>query len=260
MTDTESEGQRTVRAQLRSLERIYEKCSKGEYSVEPASALALDHERLPTLRVKDSVDRALHHSLDNVLGINQVLFAGGGLQHYAPFTMVRAALETAATAVWLLQPPNRETRLERRAAIEFNDNKESEAALRAAGVSDLTSTDRRRTLANKVLVSSSINAKKCKWPMYSGIIQEVDPDKGTQLSAELAWRACSGMAHGKFWAFQMLTDRQNVRTSEDGLMQAEFAPSWHSLAIVLGVTGVMIKMADRLYDERRTAFMLLANR
>ena len=74
-------------------------------------------------------------------------------------------------------------------------------------------------------------------------------------STELAWRACSGMSHGKFWSFQMFAAESNRRDTGNGAIQADFKPSYHGLAIVLEVVVRTVHRADSLYDERRKAIL-----
>lgn len=245
-------GRRTTSRLLRLLGPIEDKRTNAGYTIHPHSSLALDHERMPGLQVGHSVDRALHHSLDCLWGLDQLLKKTGP-QHYAPYLLIRGALESAATAVWLLNPDERTTRLQRRVAIEVDNTKEASKAIAAAGRDD--DLDSWESGMNALLDEAGLTLKNCQWKGYGAVVREIDDAPKTVKSTELAWRACSGMSHGKFWSFQMFAAESNRREASDGAFQADFAPSYHGLAIVLDVVVRTVHRADSLYDQRRKAIL-----
>jgi hypothetical protein len=244
-----------IRQVFKAVGPIHEKQRAEGYAIHPHSALQLDRDRMPDLPVESSVDRLLFHSLDCLWGLHQLL-KHEGQQHFAPYLLLRGALETAATAVWLLAPDDRTTRLERRAAIEANDASESRMAIKSAGVSDPRDTtgDRIRALP-AVIQGAGLDPEKCKWSGYGKVIKEIDERPGTRYSLESAWRASSGMAHGKFWAFTAVaveSDRTFIGPRE---FRATFTPSYHPMAIMLDLTVATLQRVDRLYDKRRAAII-----
>lgn len=244
-----------IRQVFKAVGPIHEKQRAKGYGIHPHSALQLDRDRMPDLPVESTVDRVLFHSLDCLWGLHQLL-KHEGQQHFVPYLLLRGALETAATAVWLLAPDDRTTRLERRAAIEANDAIESSKAIESAGVPDPQDTigDRIRAL-EPIIQRARLDPAKCRWGGYGKVIKEIDERPGTRYSLESAWRACSGMSHGKFWAFTAVaveSDRTLIGPSE---FRATFTPSYHPMAIMLDLTVATLQRADRLYDERRAAII-----
>lgn len=68
-----------------------------------------------------TVWRHLSNAVDH-LSCLQALFGDAKVIHmYAPFTLVRGALENACGAVWLLQPARRKERLARRFRLAIGD-------------------------------------------------------------------------------------------------------------------------------------------
>lgn len=237
-----------IRALLQVVVPIGEKVANHGYAIEPTSALQLDHERLPTLGVGVSVDRSLRHSFHHLWGLDRLLQLGD-IPQYVPYTLVRCAIESAATAVWLLDEDGT-TRLQRRVALELDDVKQTESAVGAAGADHQGGDERSRALEN-ALVDAGLAKQQCAWRGYTRVIREVDRNKGTTKSLELAWRACSGMAHGMFWAVQMMAPPTNVIALDSNTMRATFTPNFHTLAIVLDKAVDTLQRADSLYDTRR---------
>jgi hypothetical protein len=57
----------------------------------------------------------------------------GGINMYAPYSLVRSALENASAAVWMLSPPGRLDRLTRRLRFAAADIRNGEDAKRLTG-------------------------------------------------------------------------------------------------------------------------------
>ncbi|MGN5240676.1 hypothetical protein [Rhodococcus sp. SJ-3] len=250
--EAEDAAFRSVTANLRFAGTLHGKLEQGRYTIEPLSDLAADHERLPDLRLVDSVNRSLHHSFDNLWALN-VLLRKDGPQHFAPYTLIRAALETASTAVWLLAPSDQGERLARRIRLEIDDASEAKKVANAAGRAGNSEWERRKADLDAALERAELSRPDGDRLSYVTIVQGIDEAAGTQLSTEVAWRVSSGMTHGKLYAFQALAVEGSRRRTEDGLIEADYTPSWHSLAVVLGITVKTLHRADRLYDVRRVA-------
>ncbi|NMN94821.1 hypothetical protein [Antrihabitans stalactiti] len=239
-----------IDALLQAVGPIATKVKGEKYEVLPGSALQLDHDTMPELLVASSVNRSLRHSEDCLRALHQLLQTG--LQPFVPYLLVRGALETAATAVWLLKPDASIQRLERRAAIEEDDGKELGNALRSRGIAGAEDEiESRKRGFESILTTRELDAQRCKWHGYSAVIKDIDENWGTSKSVEAAWRTCSGMSHGKFWAFTAVTAATDTQSTGSGSATATFTPSYHPLAQVLGITVAILQRADRLYDERR---------
>lgn len=244
-----------VRELFKAVGPLHRKAKEGRYDLHPHSALQLDRDRMPDLPVESSIDRLLMHSYDCLWGMHQLL-KHEGQQHFAPYVLLRGAMETAATAVWLLHPDDRTTRLERRAAVEADDAKESANAIRSAGVEDPEDTTGERIRAlEPIILRAGLSPANCKWSGYGAVIKDVDQNPGSRLSLEAAWRSCSGMSHGKFWAFTAVAVESKREMLGPNEFRADFTPSFHPLAIMLGLTVATLQRADRIYDQRRAAIL-----
>ncbi|MDJ0420785.1 hypothetical protein ACVH9Z_38140 [Rhodococcus opacus] len=245
-------GRAKTQQLLKTLADVERKRETGGYSIDPGSDLALDHERMTGLLVSHSVDRALHHSLDCLWGLDRLLVVNGP-QHYAPYVLIRGALESAATAVWLLDSDERTTRLQRRVALDIDNSKERSNAIKAAGRAAEDDAEQHKSGLSTLLRDADLTLRNCQWKGYTAVVQEIDDAPNTMGSVELAWRACSGMSHGKFWSFQVFAAETSRRTLDSTSFQADFSPSYHGLSKVLDVAVRTIHRADALYEKRRKA-------
>lgn len=238
-----------IEALLAAVAPVSRKLANHRYPIEADSALQLDHETLPALPVATSLNRALDHSLHHLKDLQRLLRLGD-LPQYVPYTLVRCAIESSATAVWLLDD-NAITRMQRRVAVEFDDANEANKAAKAAGVAHQDIANQRKQKITDALALAGLKKDDCQWRGYTQVICAVDQHEKSAKSLELAWRACSGMAHGKFWAIQMMTPRTNTIQLNSTTMRATFPPSFHTLAIVLDKAVDTLLRADNLYDTRR---------
>jgi hypothetical protein len=85
-----------------------------------------DDYRLHPYELRHAAWHSLSHAVDH-LGCLRALLGDAKVVHmYAPFSLVRAALENACAAVWMLQPPRRADRLTRRLRFAVTDIRNGE--------------------------------------------------------------------------------------------------------------------------------------
>lgn len=80
-------------------------------TAQPNSDLSVDLARLPDIWATTVVHRSLTHTVE-CLSVAGALIPGDAWIH-APFVLLRGAYESAAVAVWLLEPDSAEDRLTR---------------------------------------------------------------------------------------------------------------------------------------------------
>ena len=99
--------------------------SNEPYLVEDLSDLAGDREQIPDLWLDTIATRRLKVAVDYLAGVRDLVTSG--IHYYAPFPLLRAVLESAATAVWLLESDERPVRLRRLVGLHIDDtnNKKS---------------------------------------------------------------------------------------------------------------------------------------
>ncbi|GAC1575755.1 MAG: hypothetical protein NVS3B18_09500 [Candidatus Dormibacteria bacterium] len=96
--------------------------------VQPGSRMHDDDARLDPFQISHAVKGALASSLDHIHAVRGLLLANQ-LNMAAPFTLMRAALENAALALWLIEPDEQSERFTRKLQIEMDDAYDAGIAL-----------------------------------------------------------------------------------------------------------------------------------
>jgi hypothetical protein len=177
-----------------------------------------------------------------------------GTRPYALYGLLRAGLESAATAVWLLHPRQRPERIRRRFQQVLADAKNSDKALAALGKPETQHAKRSRRV-DEIAVKSGVSVPKGS-PRYQDIVRSAGESFELGGStAEMVWRALSGGAHGDSWAVLTLVTHEIVHTSADGVHDAIQTTDITQVAGLARIVVRMIEHASGLYQLRRTSHL-----
>lgn len=178
------------------------------------------------------------------------------LHPFAPYTLLRNALESAGTALWIIAPARRKERVLRTAKLEYADANLSKAALSSLGATDQETYDRRIKLVEDMIRPyPEIAWKDVTTYGVTGLLREIgELPSLTQVRPLAKWQICSGMAHGKRWAGLLLSDMEAVgepTTVGDGTFL--LTGSYKHLLLLTHNAVAMQAEAMRLLRERCTA-------
>lgn len=229
--------------------------------MEPGSPLVGDDAKTAPHHLSHSAHHALVVAVDHLQALAALM---GGVERdgrrevlvntHPPFTLLRAALENAARAVWLLGPTLRHERVHRCLRMHLADLKgvKAKAELMGEVLSDYERRHDRimNLLRSAGMPSTALSNAKLKMPRYSEIVREagdLTPIGGDR--AELMWSACSALAHGDLTATLGLLDREIVAT-EGAVSWAKFTGpvkmAWYITTMALDMTDA----AFTLYSKR----------
>jgi hypothetical protein len=223
--------------------------------VEPGSSLAGDAQRSPALQVAHAAWTAFTDSVDHLAALRTLLVeTEAPLPVHAPFTLVRSAIENAATAVWLLAPQRRSERLRRRLKLAHHEVWESGQALKllpAEFAGDRSVQEIQadiRALAVQLGldpddVAGRFSYEKVIWT--AGEATGVGGDRSV-----LVWRVGSGIAHGRDWARRMSARHLQVIT-EDDLISTQLTTDVGKVLSAAGYPFTFTNRALWLYEQRR---------
>lgn len=238
---------------------------------EPGSSLSGDDRATDPYHLSHAVIEVLISAVDHLETLRLVVQE----QHVIParggFTLVRAALENAAVAVWLLAPTSRDERVFRLLRWEWADAADSDNALvlMAEMTSDPTRSaeirqnagdqrDERKqalqTLARARKMSSDQVSRVCARSVgWADILKEAG-DAARELTgdrAKWAWMICSGLAHSRRWAVLGFLKREVTPGPMAELHHLRISADEERLAVMANVAALMLAEAWRLFDERR---------
>jgi hypothetical protein len=181
----------------------------------------------------------------DVLGGAQVIHM------YAPFTLVRGALENACAAVWLLQPASRRERLIRRFRLAVTDIRHEYQAGVVMG--QAVPHDEQRPIGEVVAIAGRAGIGETtvrKGVSYSEIVAEVDRGSPGNLIL-ISWKTCSGFAHGDWWTTKNASRRTRIPGPElDGIGTFKIEAN---LSLLKNITDLAVVQTRRGLASARQA-------
>ena len=227
---------------------------------EAGSSLRGDDDATHPYELSHAVHDALVSAADHLDALRALVADAHVVHARTPFTLMRAALENSATAVWLLGPSNRDERILRRLRLQWVDSRDLEKATLRIGQQPPLSQDgwkakleavaHARGMTNKQVASITRDR-----PTFTSIVEtagnEAQADDLTGDVSLVCWMVASGIAHARLWAaLSAVLDRTNVPGASPGATAMRLSASDKALAVIGGVTAPMTRAGWRLLDER----------
>jgi len=223
--------------------------SDEPYPVEERSDLAGDRDQVPDLWLDTVATRRLKVAVDYLAGVRDLMTVG--LHYYAPFPLLRAVLESAATAVWLLESDERSVRLRRLVGLHIDDTNNKKSVQFMVPEQYRDPFDHEPGI-RKMIQESGSPRGKCKFPDYTAVFKAIDYLPGEGASMLLAWRVCSGLSHGLTWATTGLIPQTNRAQVGPTLHRFAGAPNYQLVATMVRTAVRAIELADCYFQVRRT--------
>jgi len=251
-----------------AIEAVGKRFGAIDHTVPPGSSLAGDDKHSTPFQLSHAVTLAMVHATDNLESLRTLTING---QHpelqittrpYAAYPTLRAVLENASIAVWLLGAKTRDERLTRRFRLLLADGASRDTVARLTGRGRATVHAERLTRIRTIVDARGLSVTgKTNRVMMKEIVRDAaaaldqhDPD-----FYEALWRILSGATHGDLWASMMVTEHDPVGDAVDGVVTARITTPVRVIAdlssLVLGLTTAAIA----LYEERRTPVYPLGN-
>ncbi len=180
----------------------------------------------------------------------------------APFTLLRAAIENSATAIWLLAPANRNERVFRRLRLEWKNSADQENAETLAAGQPLTSRDDTKDKLQQIarargLTQDMISQVAARPVAFSDIVQTAATDAtrcgATGTQALYCWMTASGIAHAQRWAVMNSSalQRTTVPGAPEGSTRQALSASAKALIGIAFAGSALTTEGWLLLDERR---------
>ncbi|MFF2549196.1 hypothetical protein ACFVUY_42470 [Kitasatospora sp. NPDC058063] len=231
------------------------------WQIGAGSALAGDDARTDPYRLSHSAVLALVVAIDHLRALTALVrreVKDGEqqmlLHSHAPFTLLRAALENAARAVWLLGPSRRLDRVSRCLRMHHADiaNVTAKATL-LDFEPDKAEVEERKNRIKALLRAAGVQEAdltngNLRMPGYGKIVADAGNRTGT-ANAELWWSLCSSLAHGDQSGTLAVLKRRITATDGDVHSLRISAPLGAVVAAVKNTVG-MAESAVALYSDR----------
>ncbi|WP_446666609.1 hypothetical protein [Flexivirga sp. B27] len=195
-----------------------------EFPVLAGSALAGDETACAAYPVSHAASLCLTAAVDH-LHAAKVLVADAGFHHLAASsTLARGVIENAATGYWMLMPRRRDERVTR--ALRWylrNAHDQEEAAKGIADAGGATEAEVRKKI-REASDRRGLDWAEVTSRLYAtSIIREVEEE--TRLPLLFLWRVCSGLAHGRPWAYLGALTRETQVGDTSGVREIRLSSS-----------------------------------
>lgn len=190
-----------------------------------------DDRRADPFHTSHAVWGALSHAVDHLHMLQAALRDARIINMYAPFSLIRGALENASAAVWLLAPASRMERLARRFRFAAADIKNGEKAKELVGhIGPRTLEERLARLREVARAAGVAEAEAVRRVSYEEIVKAVGGETPTREKGTLfVWRMCSGIAHGDFWTTAAIAERVEIPGAPEGIAYLKVEASMTAL-------------------------------
>jgi hypothetical protein len=218
----------------------------------PGSSLRGDDDQAFPYALSHAVWDALDHAVDHLTCLQALLRDAKVIHRFAPYALVRGALENASAAVWLLQPPRRADRLSRRLRLAIEDVRNGEQAREMTGQQGPRSKQERLGQITAIAASAGLDKESLKNRLsYTEIVRAMDASGPAGSLTELSWKICSGLTHGDSWAAWSASRMTQMPSPvQDGVatfkIEANLRPLMQMTTLAVRLTG----RGWQLHDQR----------
>lgn len=218
----------------------------------PGSPLCADDERTDPYQLSHAAWHSLSHAVDHLHCVRTLLRDAGVIHMFAPYSLVRSALENASAAVWLLRPTSRSERIGRRLRFAAVDIRNGEEAKRLTGQigprSEQEQMDQLREIAKRAGVDEAGAVRRVG---YKEIIQDATSTLVPGPNMILfSWRMCSGMTHGDLWPTLGVSERVELPGAPSGIGTFKITANVQALMYVTAFAIHLTRQGWQLYDQR----------
>jgi hypothetical protein len=231
-------------------------------AVQPGSVMnQLDDALGQPFLLSHAVAGAQVKAVDHFVASGNLIFKAGVMHPWAALTLVRGALESAATAAWLLSSTIEAERLRRCLRLNHQDlldQIEFETALDADAERIAALRNRRGRLltrATDLSLDKSWVAAKLSWQAILDTVgRELQPKLASGLSPLLTWQLLSGVTHGRQWASLTGLEKEIVTDNGDGTVTIKQTTNEAVLYVALATAAKLFKASSTAYENARLAW------
>lgn len=248
----EAMAQELLKDLFTKIEQAHERAKdRDRFTVEPGSSLAGDNRATQPYQLSHTVVAAMNQAVEHLHTIRALIVGAGVMHPAAPFTLARAAIETASIAVWLMSPSSRKERVMRRLRLALEDAKDSDRAGAEIGSPSNLAVARRR-LDGLAAAAANDPGYTLKSGVNTTDIVRAADTQVDRTHVLTAWRVCAGFSHGRIWTTLAVLDRNEVpNEGEPDVMHLYVTNSLPKLHWVVATSWKVVDHAQELYQERR---------
>lgn len=142
-------------------------------------------------------------AVDHLHALRALLLDAHAQHIFAPYTLIRSAIENSATAMWIMSDPAPRSMAVRSLKMEHANHRD---VARAYATLDLKADTTRTGLFDDVIARNGMQKDgiKASHPGFLKILEELSRTHNLGTTPALIWQLCSAATHGRNWASVVL--------------------------------------------------------
>lgn len=245
----------------------WHKAARRAHETASGSQLAVTDAMTKPHQVSHLIGYLIHTAIDHLHAL-KALITDAGVQHtFAPYTLIRGAIEAASTSLWLLHDADPLDIARRALTLEYTNLGDQRRATKSVDPSAGYDEDRLEILRD-VLNRNHMTVRDVKDPVTVTTQIQMAAKRFGLTASYLTWQMCSAAAHGRPWAQQFLTlfeaeDDDGLSETLSGQLssnQLALALSLHTACEVLDKALTVRDRYSRNPDHPGTSFTPSGNK
>jgi hypothetical protein len=247
---SQSESERAWTSLRIDFAEIAEWQTKGETSLTPGagSLLSVVDACTEPFQATHQIGYLLHTAVDHLHALRMLMDNAGSQHTFAPFALIRAAIESASVVLWILQDDDVESTAVRALQLEYVDLCDLKRANTTADP-EAGHDGERLTIFEDCLSRHGFSPKKVK-PRPPGplsIILQTSKQFGI-FGTPLVWQMCSAATHGRRWARQYLTLFEAKDDGVSKVLTGRLTSDESAIAMALHTTCNLVRKARTVHN------------
>lgn len=227
---------------------IWHEANLKSYEAASGSLLQLADQMSEPHQVSHVVGYLLLTAVDHLHALKMVMVDAKSQHMFAPYTLIRSAIENASTALWILQHNDPRSAALRALTLEYRGFADERRAAKAIDPTAVLEPERLKIFED-CLARHGFTKKEVQTPPKQlGLIEDVSIQFQLRNSA-VTWQLCSAAAHGRQWAWKMLTRFEPQ--DDDGISKVVSGQLTSDETIIASALHATCNVVRKSLDTRR---------
>lgn len=230
------------------IEKMMERVGNpDDFPVAPGSPLFGDDKASNPYQVSHAARMGLVSGVDHLHAAKSLVLDLQVLHTSAVYSLLRGSLENLAAAFWILNPPQRNERIEHALRWHAKNFREQKIALEPRGLSDESSYQGKLAKLHAVASPRNIPNQTVDAGFRSSTAVKYAEEQLADVAPLLPWQVCSGFAHGRPWAVLGMSEQEYYQTPDRGVLNVRLTSGLdHVLFPALSAFRMMVAVVEVL--------------